>query len=342
LTTAADVYSLAKSFYTVVCGRAPNQFKCDPITSLPESLMDQPWAKALVDVLCHATEDSPKARYATVSEFWHELAQVAVLAPTMRLEDLPGEETIVKPRLSIREGELPKTPVLPDFDPTPATSGLQVAVAPAVSVEAQPQIETKPAVETAPAEQGTGAIPIQPDAQPIRRADRPGKIFIDLQSQKATPVVPAPAPPVQPQPLGKLGKQAPAKPQQKTPPPKLVNQFSEKLRRRVFIGFMGAAFVGLLVSVYNFFQGGQFGKPKEVMVVSSGLYVRGGPGTQFKPIGTISTGTRHRVISQNEQGWLQIEVSQWTALETDAPFDAKQGWINGNPEYVRVVSRRWG
>ncbi|MDQ3011346.1 MAG: serine/threonine protein kinase, partial [Acidobacteriota bacterium] len=37
LTASADVYSLAKSFYTVVCGRAPNQFRCDAIQSLPES-----------------------------------------------------------------------------------------------------------------------------------------------------------------------------------------------------------------------------------------------------------------------------------------------------------------
>ena len=62
---------------------------------------------------------------------------------------------------------------------------------------------------------------------------------------------------------------------------------------------------------------------------------------QFDALGTISNGTRHQVLEQNEQGWLRIQVSQWTALETDAPLDARQGWINGNQEYVRVVSRRW-
>ncbi|HMX26827.1 MAG TPA: SH3 domain-containing protein, partial [Blastocatellia bacterium] len=138
---------------------------------------------------------------------------------------------------------------------------------------------------------------------------------------------------------GKGVKQTPAKPPQRTPPT-FANQFSEKVRRRIFIGLMGAALLGLLVSVYNFFSGG-FGTPKEVEVKSSGLYVRSGPGTQFDPIGTISIGTRHRVISQNEQGWLQIEVSQWTQLQPNAPLDARQGWINGNQEYVRVVSRRW-
>ncbi|MGH9800616.1 MAG: serine/threonine-protein kinase, partial [Blastocatellia bacterium] len=67
LTTAADVYSLAKSFYTVICGRAPSQFKCDPITSLPANLAGKPWGSALLKVLQKATDDNPKARYATVA-----------------------------------------------------------------------------------------------------------------------------------------------------------------------------------------------------------------------------------------------------------------------------------
>lgn len=340
LTTAADVYSLAKSFYTVVCGRAPNQFRCDPITSLPEPMMSQPWAAALVRVLCQATEDDPKARYATVGEFWHQLAQVAVLAPTVKLEDLPGEETIVKPRLGLREGALPKTPVQPDFDSTLATARLQVAVAPAVSVEAAPQVAAR--TERAPDSAAPGnENPPAPAATPppARRADRQSKIFIDLQPQPAAPVVPAQ--PAQPQKARAAGNQSPAKPQAKTPPPKLATQFSEKFRRRAFIGLMAASFLGLLVSVYNFFRGGELGKPREVEVTSVALYVRSGPGTQFKPVGTIANGSRHRVISQNDQGWLQIEVSQWMQLEPDAPADVKQGWVNGNPEFVRVVSRRW-
>ena len=42
LTAAADIYSLAKSFYTVVVGRPPSQFKCAPITALPEELRGMP------------------------------------------------------------------------------------------------------------------------------------------------------------------------------------------------------------------------------------------------------------------------------------------------------------
>ena len=77
LTASADIYSLAKSFYTVVCGRPPSQFTCDPITCLPEDSIDEPVRRRLLEVLRRATDDNPAARYASVIEFWSDLAQVA-------------------------------------------------------------------------------------------------------------------------------------------------------------------------------------------------------------------------------------------------------------------------
>src|SRR5262249_32968219 len=130
LTESADVYSLAKSFYTVVCGRAPNQFRCDPIQSLPEPMMREPWAKALVGVLRHATQDDPKARYATVGEFWYELAQVSA-------------SSFIDPRLSINSSAFSKPPVLPDFEPTLSTPQLQETVVLATPVKTQIQERTK-------------------------------------------------------------------------------------------------------------------------------------------------------------------------------------------------------
>lgn len=346
LTAAADVYSLAKSFYTVICGRAPNQFRCDPITSLPDQIANQPWAKALLPVLRRATEDDPKVRHATVAEFWHELAQVAVLAPTAQIEQLPDEETIVKPRLSVRTGALPKTPVQPEFDPTPATSQLQATVATATPVATQTMGESKPT-------QAAIDVRIKDDLEtpadkmplvdePPRRADRQSKFFIELQPQKATPIVSAqPAPP-----QNRIGNSAqPGKKEslsgKKYPPAKIARRFSETMRRRIFIGLLIAAFVSLLVSVYNTFRNGDIGAPKEIEVKTSALNVREGPSMSFNALGSIAAGSRHKVISRNDLGWYQIEVSQWMQLNSNAPLDAKQGWVYGNPEFVRVVSRRW-
>ncbi|MEP7341204.1 MAG: serine/threonine-protein kinase [Acidobacteriota bacterium] len=344
LTTAADVYSLAKSFYTVVCGKPPAKFRCAPILSLPEPLMAQPWAKALVDVLCHATKDSPKARYATVSEFWHELAQVAVHAPTVNIEDLPSEETIVRPRLSVHGQTLPKTPVMPAFDPTPATSQLQESVAPATPVETQSLVvpkEVTPVNGDSEHHLGPGNVTNPVDARPARQADRPGKIFIDLQPQQAVPIATATAPqPLQQRRPPPLDKRAPVKPLAKTYSPPIASKFSEKIRRRVFIVFLVGAFAGLLVSVYNTFRAGTFGAPREIEVVSEQLNIRERPGSKTV-LGVVAKGSRHHVITQNEQGWMQIEVSQWMSMTPGVSADTKQGWINGNPDFVKVVSRRW-
>lgn len=352
LTTAADVYSLAKSFYTVICGRAPNQFRCDPITSLPEKLAGKPWGAALLKVLRQATEDNPKARYATIAEFWHELAQVAALNPTVKIENLPDEETIVRPRQKFDTGAFPKTPLQPDFDPTPATSQLQEVVSSALPVqtEALPvatetEVLPKPVVAEKPIEPIIAEKPLpQPKVEAPTRNDRPGKIFIELQPQKATPIPPAPSP-VQPAKAPVVAKPGQAKPVAKAnakQPPKVASRFSENVRRRVFFGLLAIAFVGLLASVFNIFRKGEIGTPREIEIVATQLNVRNSPNDDpLNVIGKVSKGTRHRVIAQNERGWLQIEVSQWMQLESNAPLNARQGWVYGNPNLVRVVSRRW-
>src|SRR5262245_45303695 len=51
LTASADIYSLAKSFYTVICGHAPSQFRCDPITYLRDDSMSESSRRRLLNVL---------------------------------------------------------------------------------------------------------------------------------------------------------------------------------------------------------------------------------------------------------------------------------------------------
>src|SRR5437660_3121598 len=51
LTPAADVYSLAKTTYALICGTAPRRFAHHPITDLPPPLSTEPWAPSVLDVL---------------------------------------------------------------------------------------------------------------------------------------------------------------------------------------------------------------------------------------------------------------------------------------------------
>ena len=76
LTPAADVYSLAKTVYTLMTGEAPRAFANEPITSLPENVRGEDWTDALLVVLQKATNDAPSLRQQSVSEFWNDLATV--------------------------------------------------------------------------------------------------------------------------------------------------------------------------------------------------------------------------------------------------------------------------
>jgi serine/threonine protein kinase len=85
LTPAADIYSLAKTAYTLICGMSPRRFAHEPITDLPPHVANESWAPAVLAALERATQTRPNDRYQTVQEFWDELNDAA-LPPTQQLD----------------------------------------------------------------------------------------------------------------------------------------------------------------------------------------------------------------------------------------------------------------
>jgi len=124
LTYAADIYSLAKSVYTVICGRSPSRFARLPVTSLPPGIAEKPWAGELLKVLRRATATEVDERYQSVVEFWNELANLGALVNEDSLDD---ELTRVKPKLKVNPGTMPLKPEQPDFEPVLASSAANVA-----------------------------------------------------------------------------------------------------------------------------------------------------------------------------------------------------------------------
>jgi serine/threonine protein kinase len=112
LTPAADIYSLAKTVYTLMTGEAPRAFANEPITSLPESARGEDWADALLAVLQKATNDVPSMRQQTVDEFWNDLAAVRSIIAE-------GEYmTVLKtaaPQPHVARGYTPIAPTQPSF-----------------------------------------------------------------------------------------------------------------------------------------------------------------------------------------------------------------------------------
>ncbi|MEP6740917.1 MAG: serine/threonine protein kinase [bacterium] len=86
LTPAADIYSLAKTTYTLIAGESPRRFAQHAIRELPASISDHYWSRPLLRVLEKATQTRPDQRYQTVQEFWDELSE-ATLPPTKLLTE---------------------------------------------------------------------------------------------------------------------------------------------------------------------------------------------------------------------------------------------------------------
>ena len=90
LTPAADIYSLAKTTYTLLAGESPRRFAQHALTDLPLHAREAPWANSVLRVLHKATQSRPEARYQTVEEFWDDLSD-ASLPPTRPLQMVPPE-----------------------------------------------------------------------------------------------------------------------------------------------------------------------------------------------------------------------------------------------------------
>jgi len=97
LTPAADIYSLAKTMYTLLAGESPRRFAQHSLTELPPPLSETPWARSVLRVLEKATQNRSEARYQTVEEFWDDMAD-ASLPPTRPLRMVPANANVQQMR----------------------------------------------------------------------------------------------------------------------------------------------------------------------------------------------------------------------------------------------------
>ena len=103
LTPAADIYSLAKTTYTLLAGESPRRFAQHQIGEWSPFVAGKPWADAVLRVLIKATQDRPDERYQTVEQFWDDLYEASLpqtiplpaLADAVESKRKPSEDLIV-------------------------------------------------------------------------------------------------------------------------------------------------------------------------------------------------------------------------------------------------------
>ena len=147
LTPAADIYSLAKTTYTLLAGESPRRFAQHAVTELPTHISETPWASSVLRVLQKATQNRPEARYQTVEEFWDDIAD-ASLPPTRPLQMVPGvvqemrrkpsEDLSVEPEEDFTEAAPPR----PHFEvPKPAPPDVDTGKRPRIVVPINREVE---------------------------------------------------------------------------------------------------------------------------------------------------------------------------------------------------------
>lgn len=113
LTPASDIYSLAKTVYTLVTGESPRSFANEPLTSLPENVRGEDWATALLDTLIKATNSEPSMRPQTVDEFWSDLSAVRSIIADGEYSTVL--KSMAAPQPHVARGYTPITPEQPSF-----------------------------------------------------------------------------------------------------------------------------------------------------------------------------------------------------------------------------------
>ncbi|HYL98857.1 MAG TPA: SH3 domain-containing protein, partial [Blastocatellia bacterium] len=326
LTPSADVYSLAKTIYTSMSGRAPSRYARQQIASLPEPLGSKPWADRLLSVLRKATADRVTDRYQSVESFWSDFAAlrswaVATTAGLIR-PDADTEATQVRRRVANPEAQ---TPILnagwsrppddvsaPNFQPH--VSGVLQSNDRLNRARIVIELPEKPHPEPA---QNTAAEPPQNPIAPRTTVTKNGR-------WQGTPV---------------FWANSHAAPSEVAGSGSAVAVRSSPTRRIIQILAVMVLIVclcALVAAVYRYFadkglnvsdnaHGSEILIRDGVIGGAQNVNIRADPNGNGNVLAWLPIGTKVRVID-TRGGWLKVKVVEWAGA---APADAPDsGWVD--------------
>lgn len=117
ITPSSDIYSLAKTIYTLVCGESPRPYANHTITDLPARVKGESWSSDLLRVLQRATQDDAGARHQSIDQFWNDLASIRQWILDEGPSTVVGSAVTPQPHVS--RGYSPIAPDRPTFKTDP-------------------------------------------------------------------------------------------------------------------------------------------------------------------------------------------------------------------------------
>lgn len=294
LTPASDVYSLAKTVYTLMTGEAPRAFANEPITSLPESVRGEDWADALLVSLQKATNDAPTLRQQTVDEFWNDLA--AVRSIIAEGEYVTVLKSAAAPQPHVARGYTPIAPTQPSFQ------GARV----------QQPVYTHTGGNASVNERASNVIGTLPNGR------------VSAHNDYAPPQVSPPISPYIDRKPVVANSNVAAQPKKK----------DRALRRLATFAVFFMIFVGALYGTASFMRGRgiipDFTNPfaqTKTAVANTDIYLRPTPNTDNDPIGLVTKNSKVRIVNSRDN-WYQVDVVE-QGRERPNATNATRGWLNG-------------
>lgn len=327
LTPAADIYSLAKTTYTLLAGEAPRKFAQHAIQELPTAISGEYWSASVLRVLEKATQIRPDKRYQTMQEFWDELAEAA-LPPTQPL-DSSNLDARRRPSadLTIDPEDVPAAPPRPRFE----------------LVQTTPTEARNEGIEDRRVSAADG--PAYPDAVP---AERPGRTphYAEIPpAARPKIVVPVSAidtwknkrEPVERRPSAK--ERIAALPNEARNGKAMGRRPVTTRRGRAFLvaAVLIVAFSGMLLATHKYvtsrwnpFVG--ISKLGDIFIIgregvtTTDVNLRPYASSANPAVGVAENGSRVKILAADEN-WYEIQVLEHGRPKAN-PFTADRGWIN--------------
>jgi serine/threonine protein kinase len=296
LTPAADIYSLAKSVYTLITSEAPRFFANQQISELPMSARDQEWATELKRVLSRATSRDPSARHQTVEEFWEDLEGVRVIAGEHETATTVRTKVNSAPQPHVARGYTPIAPQLPRFD-TSRELKVRHKFGPAVSAISL-DLEQMPA-------------PRHPAIQPMERAEDHWPAAEPEQQTLEVNI------------LQPNGQESGVKPRKK----------KKFIRRLAALAVFLVLFAGALFATHSFLR--NIGVIPDLVGIfkqqtgraNTDINLRPSPNVNNEPIGLVTRNSKVRIV-KSQNNWYQVDVIEQGRTPSNPP-ETNRGWLNG-------------
>ncbi|HYJ90052.1 MAG TPA: serine/threonine protein kinase [Pyrinomonadaceae bacterium] len=299
LTFAADIYSLAKSTYTLFTCESPRFYANQPIDALPAACRTAPWAEEFLRVVRRATQNNPTERQQTIDEFWTDLAKVREI-----IEEAEPETVIRK----INTSELPQAHVAPGYSPlAPAQARFNTSRDLHLRYPAIAGVAT--GIETVITHVTANPSPNGLDQRHVDYADEAASPAPTIYSEES-PVA------ISPQPIRR----------------------NRRLRRvAVFMALIllfggGLYGMGLYIRSTNLWATIRSSFHKQTAVANTDVNLRAEPNAGSDAIGLVTKNSKLRIVN-SQNNWYQVDVIQQGRERTGSPNET-HGWLNG--KYIDI------